>query len=57
MRTGYRYIMRDQVENPIPGIMDQRVTHRGRQSEKLMSMLSVAFVTFVYLLAMALSTD
>jgi len=57
MKIQWSYIMREQVDNPIPGIMKQSVTNPSRQSEKMMSVLSVAFVTFVYLLAMALSAD
>lgn len=57
MRVQRSYIMCEQVDNPIPGIMKQSVTNQRRQSEKLMSALSVAFVTFVYLLAMAFSVD
>jgi hypothetical protein len=57
MRIRDGYIMREQVDNLIPTIMKQSVTNRSRQSEKLMSAISVAVVTFVYLLAMALSAD
>ena len=57
MKTRACYVMRDQVENLIPTIMKQSVTSKSRQSEKLMSVVSVVVVTFVYLLAMALSAD
>jgi hypothetical protein len=57
MRTRDSYVMREQVVNPIPAIMKQSVTHQRPQSEKIMSIISVAIVTFVYLLAMALSVD
>ena len=57
MRVRNSYIMQEQVDNLIPTIMKQSVTNRSRQSEKLMSAISVAVVTFVYLLAMTLSAD
>ena len=57
MRVRNSYIMQDQVDNLIPTIMKPSVTLRSRQSEKIMSAISVAVVTFVYLLAMALSAD
>jgi len=49
--------MREQVDNLVPTIMKQSVTRQNRQSEKMMSAISVAIVTFVYLLAMAFSAD
>lgn len=57
MRVRNSYIMQDQVDNLIPAIMKPSVTIRSRQSEKFMSAISVAVVTFVYLLAMAFSAD
>lgn len=57
MRIRDSYIMREQVDNLIPTIMKRSVTNQNRQSEKLMSAISVAVVTFVYLLAMAFSAD
>ena len=57
MRVRNSYIMREQVDNLIPAIMKQSVTVQRRQSEKFMSIISVAVVTFVYLLAMAFSAD
>jgi len=57
MRVREGYVMRDQVDNLIPTIMKQSVTNQRRHSEKMMSMISVAIVTFVYLLAMAFSAD
>ena len=50
MRIRDSYIMREQVDNLIPTIMKQSVTNQNRQSEKLMSAISVAVVTFVYLI-------
>ena len=57
MRTRDSYVMREQVDNLVPTIMKQSVTRLNRQSEKMMSAISVAIVTFVYLLAMAFSAD
>ncbi len=57
MRIRDSYIMREQVDNLIPTIMKQSVTNQNRQSEKLMSAISVTVVTFIYLLAMAFSAD
>lgn len=57
MMTRNSYIMREQVGNPIPSIMRYRVTQRSEKCGRGMYLISVATVTFVYLLAMALSAD
>lgn len=49
------YIMREQVRDLIPTLMNQNLTNRPRQSESRIHLISVAVVTSVYLFAMTLS--
>ncbi len=57
MTTNDSYIMREQVENPIPSIMSYRAASRRRENGRGMYILSVTAVTLVYLLAMTFSAD
>ncbi len=50
-----RYIMREQSHDAISSIMKYDVTRRTDKSDRVWYLLSVATVTFVYLLAMAIS--
>lgn len=49
------YVMRDQVRELVPSIMEYDVTRDRHRSETPMHLLAVAVVTAVYLLAMAIS--
>jgi hypothetical protein len=57
MKIQSNYVMREQVDGLVPSIMKQRLTPQEHLSDKVMSLLSIAVVTFVYLLAMTLSAD
>jgi hypothetical protein len=56
MVTRSSYIMRDQVRDFVPSLMEYDVTRGSSRSDKGVYLLSVGVVSFVYLLAMALST-
>ncbi|MCB1760623.1 MAG: hypothetical protein KDI68_12685 [Gammaproteobacteria bacterium] len=57
MKIQNNYVMREQVDGLIPSLMKQRLTPQTHLSDKVMSLLSVGVVTFVYLLAMTLAAD
>ncbi len=50
------YIMRDQVRDLVPSLMEYDVTHSRSHSDTAAYIASAGVVSFVYLLAMALST-
>ncbi|MEJ1296039.1 MAG: hypothetical protein RPU64_04390 [Candidatus Sedimenticola sp. (ex Thyasira tokunagai)] len=55
MKKESKYIMREQVENLIPSLMEQDVTLKPRQGDGYLHLVSVGIVTFVYFITMALS--
>ncbi|MES9897787.1 MAG: hypothetical protein ABW148_02050 [Sedimenticola sp.] len=56
MKKESKYIMREQVENLIPSLMEQDVTLKPRQGDGYLHLVSVGIVTFVYLISMALNS-
>lgn len=57
MTTHGNYIMKEQVENPIPAIMAYRATTVRKRSGKGLYLLSIATLTLVYLLTMIFSVN
>ncbi|WP_260291735.1 hypothetical protein [Sedimenticola hydrogenitrophicus] len=49
------YIMQDQVRNQIPSLMACNLSRKPSRSESRLHLVSVAVVTSVYFLAMAIS--
>lgn len=49
------YIMREQVRDLIPTLMDHNPSNRPARAESRLHLISVAVVTSVYLFAMTLS--
>ena len=56
MTTEGCYIMRDQVRDLIPSLMQKKRSENRAVRDRLLYGLSVGTVTFVYLLAMAISS-
>ena len=55
MSTQGNYIMREQVRNLIPSIMDSDITKGSKRAETQLHLIAVAVVTTVYLLTAAIS--
>lgn len=55
MRGINGYVMRDQVRNLVPSIMDCRIKKRDTDWDESLPLYAVAAVTLVYLCAMAFS--
>ncbi|MES9904722.1 MAG: hypothetical protein ABW168_18845 [Sedimenticola sp.] len=55
MITRPSYIMREQVENLIPSLMEQDVTLKHHSDNSRLHFVSVGIVTLVYFIAMIFS--
>ncbi|MES9856638.1 MAG: hypothetical protein ABW166_08570 [Sedimenticola sp.] len=55
MKTDTHYIMREQVQDLIPSLMEQDVTIKFQQEDSRLHLISIGLVTLAYLISMALS--